>query len=131
MLQLPMQWLYNKFLGTVNTTLVKALSARFDKFMINLNVYRPGKVTKQARKASPLVSPFDNHAGYSQVLDMSFVAFDSEHVGFKDWYERTKKVEGNGLYLPTNKHILTVTGPWYKSSHPVDFGNVVGDCKFH
>ena len=132
MLQLPMQWLYNKFLGTAKTALAKALGTRFDQFTIILDVFRPGKVAKQAWKASMLVNPFNNYTTYSHVLDMNFVTVDygRMHVGSTDWYAHTKSVEGNGLYLPANRQVLTVTGPWYTSSEHADFGNVVCDCKF-
>ena len=132
MLQLPMQWLYSKFVGTAKTTLVKALSTRFDQFTIILDVYRPGKVPKQAWKASVLVNPFNNYTTYDNVLDMNFITVDHgrARVGSRDWYQRTKRLEGDGLYPPTNRQVLTVTGPWYKSSEHVNFGNVVGDCEF-
>ena len=130
MVQLPMQWLYSKFLGVAKTTLVKALGTRFNQFTIGLYVHRPGKLEKQAWKTSLLANPFDSYTSYSEVVDMNFVALNSGHVDAADWYERTKRVERIGLYLPTNRQVLTVTGPWYKSTEPAEFGNVFGDCKF-
>ena len=131
MVQLLMQWLYNNFLGTANSALVKALGTRFDQFAISLKVYRPGKVAAKAWKTSQLVT-FNNYAFYSEVVDMSFVTFNSGHVGIEDWYERTRwvNVEGKGLYPPISRQALTVTGQWYNSSGTVFFGNVVGDCRF-
>lgn len=81
MVQLLMQWLYNNFLGTANSALVKALGTRFDQFAISLKVYRPGKVAAKAWKTSQL-GTFNNYAFYSEVVDMSFVTFNSGHVGY-------------------------------------------------
>ena len=123
MLQLPMQpmWSYSKLVGTVRTTLVQALDTRFDQFTIILDVYRPGKVAKQAWKASVHVILFNSH-----IPTIMFWTCSSS-LSTTDMYVlvwRTQRVEGNGLYLPTNRQVLTVTSPWH-----ADFGNVVGNCK--
>ncbi len=130
MVQLPMQWLYSKFLGIASTTLVEALGTRFDQFASELNIYRPGKLDKEAWKISPLINPFNVYTRYSHVLDRLDVTFDYADFSGTDWSEYVREVEGDGLYLPIARQVLTVTGPWYKSTKPAGFGSVVGDCKF-
>ncbi len=90
MLQLPMAWLYDSFLGAAISSLEKTLGSRFPQVTSSLAVYRPSKVSSAQWLASPSVDPFSAYEVYAEVMDRSHYSIDGGVIphDHDDWYSR-------------------------------------------